>query len=101
MSRKNINILDRTCASSNVRQQFLERAELLAALRELPLQTLVGADVLAALTGLQLSTIQHARCKNPRLIPPPLKNTARLRWRLGDIYRWLSEQPTTDVTTKR
>ena len=50
---------------------------------------LVGCDEVAELTGFAKVTIQQRRIKG---FPQPLAAIRKLRWRLGDIRRWMRGQ---------
>lgn len=69
------------------------RARVLRALRDVPPEALISPAELAALTAFAEPTIQHARTRNPKLIPPPLSEFSVLRWRLGDVLQWLRDRP--------
>lgn len=63
---------------------------LLAHLSQLSDDVLVGINEVAALTDLAPRTIQQRRLP---FFPQPVPGVRRLRWRLGDIRKWMS-QPT-------
>lgn len=75
----------------SVLEELELRARVLCNLRNIPPETLISTSELAALTAFAEETIRHARTRNPRLIPPPLKNFSVLRWRIGDVLQWLRE----------
>lgn len=47
---------------------------------------LVGPEEVAALSGLSASTIGKRKVAS---MPSPMPGVRRLRWRLGDIRRWM------------
>jgi predicted DNA-binding transcriptional regulator AlpA len=53
---------------------------------------LLSIDEAAAFIGVSVRTMR--RYHNMRLVPPPIRLGGRLllKWRLGDLDRWVSEQ---------
>lgn len=60
--------------------------ELLSHLGSLPDELWIGPQEVAELTGLAVATIQQRRVTG---LPSPIAGLRLLRWRLGDIRRWL------------
>lgn len=78
---------------TNLNMDFTQRLELLAKLSAAPKQTLIGIAEVAALLDISPETVRRAPERNPKLIPPPLRNCSLLRWRLGDVLSSIDEQP--------
>lgn len=60
--------------------------DLIARLASLPDELWIGPHEVAELTGLAVATIQQRRVVG---LPSPVGGVRLLRWRLGDIRRWL------------
>lgn len=60
--------------------------DLLSRLGSLPDELWIGPHEVAELTGLAVATIQQRRVVG---LPSPITGLRLLRWRLGDIKRWL------------
>lgn len=63
--------------------------QLLERLSSVSDDVLVGCEEVAELTGFAKVTIQQRRVKG---FPRPLSSIHKLRWRLGDIRRWIRGQ---------
>lgn len=61
--------------------------DLLARLSALPDEVWIGPDEVATLSGLAAVTVQQRRVRG---MPSPVSGIRLLRWRLGDVRRWLA-----------
>lgn len=62
--------------------------ELVERVSRLPDECLVGVKEVAALTGFAAISIQQRRIAG---FPKPLPSLHRLRWRLGELRRWMKK----------
>lgn len=63
---------------------------LLAAIARLDDDVLIGAEEVAMLLGLSVTTVQQRKVNGLR----PMESLRKLRWRLGDVRAWIRSRAT-------